>query len=106
MSDLVWQNIIRENAQTLARAVETRFDSRMRVTISKVLGMEMLDEQAVVFRTGEVINKMFDMMVGTTVNVIIRHANSSKDIEERVVSKVRYWFEAIRDLEGSKSVDH
>lgn len=91
-----WAELVRVNAKRMSKAMELRFDNRMQTTLGKVLGNEELVEDEVVERTSFVMNEFFDIMVGTSVGLLCKHVNSSKEIEDRTLANVRRWFEAMR----------
>lgn len=94
-----WLTLVYDKANNLAKANVIRFDNRMATTLRKVLSTEELNQDEVVERTQVVINSFFDSIVHTTVGLIAKHANSSEEMEKRVVANVQRWFSAFRAME-------
>jgi hypothetical protein len=100
-----WTQEISDKATQFSKAVEMRFDARLMSAVRGALGKEKLDQDQVVERTGAAMNLFFDSIVGTAVALIAKHANSSAEIEERVLSNVKRWFNAVREAEA-RNVNH
>lgn len=99
-----WMKTVDARAKTFSRAIEARFDSKLSKTLDEIL-TEKPTEKEVVEKSGMVLNSMFDVFLGTCIGMICKHANSSVEIEQRVVANVHRWFEALRAM-GEKNGNH